>query len=746
MKVESILRLFVHRRTVHILCCMIVPLTVVASTYAQVAGISYTLTPMAERVYFDKNSGLADGTFFGARLGFGFGEYAELSGLYLVSTGLGTDFSRFSDLGGEYRDAFDMLPSREVSTRQYGANLKFNLGRSTIFPFVSVGTGILEFDPENLDKSRVIYLTGAAGLQFGLSDHFGLLVQVQDLVYRYTPSNVLLSDADLADLGLMSTDFRQLNVNNFAVRVGLQIYAGGRVRGELTDVDRALREQFSGGLSGIRLQVEPIGGVIDFDEDLGYTNHQRMAGILAGIDLGSYLGLRGFYLRGVEEDAFTDFDNLQAYGGEVKLKFGTVMRRVIPHVVLGGGYLDVLSGYEGNGVMQPVDRPFAFGGAGFTLPLTGAIQLHGGVRALLLTTEDVESVSDPSEISTNLFYTAGISFGLGGGNGAGGSRPPLVSPADSRALTAEAELERARRQIDSLQISLRRARGLDAGVYTPDPDAEMLSEPGTTESRWITVPTPERGELYIRYGEAGGPPSTGVASNRVIYVDPTTGEVVGVRDSAETVGAAGESLTADDIQAIVRDAVRRELQSSGRDEVVLFEDDVSATERRLHDRITELEERIAARQTDSRTVIVRDDVDRVGGFGRSAYELNALIPFAGVGFSGEQIGMAGLRADIRSNSLAGARFMPELVTAVGTDGLSYAINGDVAFPLGFQVASFRPYAGLGLGLVTADGAELVFNLLAGAEHAGLYGRFFAEYMSQDFFDLNRIVVGYRLSF
>lgn len=724
---------------VHGLCLLIVPAAIVLSVHAQVTGISYTLTPVAERIYFDNNAGLADGTLIGGRLGLAFGEYTELSGIYLESTGLTTDFTRFADLGEEHRDAFEALPSRDVSTRQQGANLKFNLGRGTIFPFVSIGTGIVEFDPEMMDRSRVIYLSGAAGLQFGLGDRFGLLVQVQDLVYRYTPSNVLLSETDLADLGLTASDFRQVNVNNLALRVGLQMYAGGRPRGELTEVDHSLRSQFSNGLAGIRLQVEPIGGRIDFRDVLGYRERQRVAGVLAGIDLGPYLGLRGFYWRGVEEGALTDFDDLQAYGGEVKLKFGAVMGRLMPHLVLGGGYLDVLQGYEGNGVTQPVDRPFASGGAGFSIPLTGAIELHGGARAILLTTEDVENVSDPSDISANFFYSGGISFGLGGGRAAA-SRPAVEATRASRDLTpAETELERARRQIDSLQVALQRERRFGSVVPTSDTAAVVQSEP-RSGPRWITVPIPETGELYVRYGDPGAAAAAGRTPPGMVYVDPETGNVVDGPTTSAPLEALDPSLTSDDVEAIVRDVVGRELRASGREQIIPRGDAAAETERRLLERIAELEQRLAAREADSQTVLRRFDVDR------ASYELEAIAPFAGVGFSNAQIGVAGLRADVRSLSLDGVRILPELVAAIGADGVSYGINVDVAFPLGFQVRSFRPYAGLGLGLVTADGAELVFNVLAGVEQAGLYGRFFAEYMSQDFFDLNRIVAGYRLSF
>ena len=663
-------------------------------SHAQVTGVSYTLSPVAGRVYFDKNAGLEDGTFIGGRVGFGFGEYAELSGIYLVSNGLRTSFAEFDHLGEEFRDRFALLPRRDVDVTQMGAELKFNLGRGSIFPFLSTGTGILRFDPENLDQSRLIYLSGSAGLQLGLSDHFAVLVQVEDLVYRYKPSNVLLSENDLSDLGLTAGSFRQVNVNNLALRVGIQIYAGGRARGELTEVDRALRAQLSRGLSGISLQVEPMAGVIDFADELRFREAQRMVGISAGFDLGPYLGLRGLYWRGIEGGSITDFDRLQAFGGEIKLKFGAVAGVFVPHLSLGGGYLDVLSGYEGNGFEEAVDRPFAMGGAGLSVALTDAIHAHGAVRSLLMSTESTQTVNDPSQLAASMLYGAGISFGIG--------RRTL----DYRPPSSDIDVQTAliRRQNDSLRVALLRAQGRPSGILPADSAAVTVGE------RWVTLPIPASGELYVRYGE----PSEKAPS-------------VSIRPEPET--AEEESVTAEDIRRIVRETLQREIRERG-----VSRDDTS-TVRRLLDRIDELERRLEARDA-NRTSRPAEP---------TGYRLESFLPVAG--FSLSPVGaVAGLRADFRSPALVGARFIPEVVAMADDEGLDFGINGGAAFPLGFNVASVRPYAGLGLGLITHGGVEMVFNLFAGAEQVTSRGRFFGEYMSQDFFDLHRIVLGYRLSF
>lgn len=730
-----------------ILCILCIATGAVGRTaHAQLSGVSYTLTPVADWVYFDANAGISDGLLYGGRVGFGFGEFTELSAIYLLSRDLQTSFSDFKGFGDELQDEFDFLPERDVGLRLYGADLKFNLGRGTIFPFVSLGTGILEIDPENIDRAEVIYLSGSAGLQLGLSDNFALLAQVQDLTYRYTPSSVLLTEADLADLGLEAADFGRRTVHNIGLRIGLQVHMGGRARGELTAVDRSLQNYFSGGISGIRLQVEPLGGVINFAEDLGYPEQQRMAGVLAGLDLGPYLGVRGFYWRGVKEGALLDFDDIQAFGGELHLTFGRLMRGISPRIVLGGGYLDVLEGFDGSGGIAADDRPFASGGADVVLSIGRSISIHGGLRALLMSADDPENVADPSQIATSLMYTAGISFGLGGrGVDRYAAAPPPADPLrPSGGLDARqsAELARLSRQIDSL-------RAVGMGLQVPPEGVVLEASPDGSitdvvdgSRRWVTIPMPDQGELYVRYGEpAEGPPSTG-RETPVVVVDPATGRATYVGSQGE--GPSAESLRAGDVERIVREVLRRELQATGAtSDFAVTSDPLSPTERTLLARIEELERRLAERQADVRPV---DRTSLVASPSTPGYEIAGVTPFAGFGLSRDQIGVVGIRADIRSRSLASASFLPELAIAAGTGGMSFGLNGNVAFPFGVTIGSIRPYAGIGLGLVTTGGSQLVFNLLAGAEQAGLYGRAFVEYMSQDFFELNRFVIGYRIRF
>ncbi|RMF62458.1 MAG: hypothetical protein D6746_04000, partial [Bacteroidetes bacterium] len=436
---------------------------------AQVSGISYTLTPTIEHVEFDNESGLDNTQFYGGRVGFSFGEYVELSGLYLYTPEGRTRLGGLAVL--QDRDPgldLDLL-ARDVTMHRYGGQLKFNVGTGIVHPYLVVGTGIFRFEPDNLDASETIYLSGGAGIQYALDRRYTFTVGVEGLTYRHNAAT-LLSEADLSDLGLTRDDFTLERRTNLGVRAGFQVYLGGRRPGELTELDRAFEEQFSGGLRNLRLQVEPFWGQVDFDADLGFQNTQRMAGVFAGLDFGPYVGVRGFYWRGVQDGEIAKFVDLQAYGGEMKLAFSTSGQGLTPYLTLGGGVMDVFGDYQGNTTVVPEDQTFAMGGVGASLPLGETIRLHGSVRSLLMSTVDAEQVSDPNQIQTSFMYSAGLSFSLGRkAPSAGALIGEEISRTRAEAMTAQERLaaelaereraiRRAKARIDSLAMLLAEAQ------------------------------------------------------------------------------------------------------------------------------------------------------------------------------------------------------------------------------------------------------------------------------------------------
>ncbi|GIV58737.1 MAG: hypothetical protein KatS3mg042_1650 [Rhodothermaceae bacterium] len=531
---------------------------------AQVSGISYTLTPTIEHVEFDNESGLDNTQFYGGRVGFSFGEYVELSGLYLYTPEGRTRLGRLAVL--QDRDPgldLDLL-ARDVTMHRYGGQLKFNVGTGIVHPYLVVGTGIFRFEPDNLDASETIYLSGGAGIQYALDRRYTFTVGVEGLTYRHNAAT-LLSEADLSDLGLTRDDFTLERRTNLGVRAGFQVYLGGRRPGELTELDRAFEEQFSGGLRNLRLQVEPFWGQVDFDADLGFQNTQRMAGVFAGLDFGPYVGVRGFYWRGVQDGEIAKFVDLQAYGGEMKLAFSTSGQGLTPYLTLGGGVMDVFGDYQGNTTVVPEDQTFAMGGVGASLPLGETIRLHGSVRSLLMSTVDAEQVSDPNQIQTSFMYSAGLSFSLGRkAPSAGALIGEEISRTRAEAMTAQerlaaelAERERAIRRaearIDSLAMLLAEAQQGNAAAMerlrgelrrdslrvagTPDTAAVATRRPAAAATRtseaaagagkreYVTLPVPEEGELYVRYGRPGGV-SVESLTGDALLIDPLTGAIV----------------------------------------------------------------------------------------------------------------------------------------------------------------------------------------------------------------------------
>ncbi|MFH0777056.1 MAG: hypothetical protein V2A71_00350, partial [Candidatus Eisenbacteria bacterium] len=148
-----------------------------SNVQAQVTGISYTLSPIVEGVSFEDESGLKDAALFGGKLGFGFGEFIELNGLYVVGDPLRTDFGGLPGFDDATTVLLSHLPSRDTELHMVGGELKFNLGRSALLPFVTLGTGVVRFVPDDLNDSKVIYLRGGVGLQYSFRDRYAIVAQ-----------------------------------------------------------------------------------------------------------------------------------------------------------------------------------------------------------------------------------------------------------------------------------------------------------------------------------------------------------------------------------------------------------------------------------------------------------------------------------------------------------------------------------------------------------------------------------------
>ena len=811
-------------------------LTAAGPATAQVEGLGYRLAPSGTYVFFDGDAALGDGLLYGGGGGLSFGEFLELNGSYLFGP-FQTDFSGFSGTEGDpdLAAALAALPARDVDVQRYGGELKLNLATGAVVPFLTGGAGIVRFSPDGQEASRSLYLLGGAGLQFSLADRYGLSVSADAFGYRYNPGTAFFSGADLDAAGLGLENFNQVEVINPSVRAALSVYLGGRRPGELSAIDREFQRQFSGGLSGLSLVVEPFYGRTDFDDAFNYSD-QTFVGGEAGFDLGPLVGVRGFYGRGVESGDPTSFEDIQMYGGDVRLRLNAG-DGLIPFLTVGAGYLDVLSGYADTFDDNPEvdrslaeDRPFAVGGGGIELPIGRRLRAIGEVRALVMSTQDEGDVSRPDDVYFSPSYRAGLSFGLGGSSG---SRVAVVRQEDlareraeyeaalateravatAREAELQAAIEQARLEGDSLAVARLRAQQTVARAQTAAlpaapaaPGTVMLPREVRTNQgdRIVTVPLPENGELYVRYGDPGG-----------VNIESATDGTAPLAQRAPA-PAAAPGITEAEIREIIRSALRE--SQATQNGAPLTENDVAMIERRIEDRIADrvgerlrdqdrasssqteverLERRMEDQMREIRQLLLQmqsapqqpvivgpqgavtpvapqGDTVAVRYPERPVVQplpeapaalrssgVYAVSPTVGFGLGRTDNLLAGLRLEYASGGAL--TYVPEILIGV-TGRRSFTANLDATF--GLPVQSFEaygaPYLRGGIGLVNrgADdgvpddfdsevddgGTALTLNLGLGANLAVGGGRFFVDFTTGNLGKYNRFTTGYRFPF
>jgi hypothetical protein len=749
---------------------------------AQVRGVSYSLSPTGSAMSWNKQSGLDGGYMYGGQLGFGFGRYVELSGLYMISTDVKTNIGRIDFLGPlSYPRSSanaEIFQRREVDITRYGGNLTFNIGSGIAIPYISAGTGIIGIDPENRPKSEHIYLSGGAGLKFSIDDRLTFNVGVDNIWYRYNPAKTFIGDADMTYLGLNRSLVQDKEVGNWALTAGITGYLGGRNPAHMSDLDKDLQRQFSGGFRGISLIVEPTVGVIQFNDKLAYRDNQRVAGGSAGFDFGPFVGIRGFYLRGLEEDEWTKFDKFAMYGGEMKFRLNDASTGIVPYLSIGGGYIDVNNQYEGRRVAS--DKPFALGGGGVELKLNDNFKLFGSAKAILVSSDDISDINSTENISNSWMFSGGMSFALGAKR-----KTRVVRFVDLEGQIKEVTVEHDREVID-----LREQIASEQAKSTTTSKTESKTETKSDAPKFITIPILEDGEVYIRFGKTSTmkvmPEETvrssslnsmdieqlrsmiqsilretlrenGIISSntRAARVDTVVvvREVEKRQDSGKTElqinveGAQGQKID----EKAIEDRVLRKIADQQNDTVKSLERQVADLQKRLDSQSTTGggSQQVVTSNTSSTQNESRDPntIEKLN--------LEGLSATAGFNLAGKPFQfLLGVRADY--GDVFGGRFTLAPDATLGFfNTISYNMNLNLITDI--RVDSFdpwRPYAGFGLGILGfseppsgVKGVQGTFNLLVGAEKSiGEKNAVFVEYMNMNLFRFNRVQAGYRFAF
>lgn len=748
-------------------CCL---LSINPAARAQISGISYKLSAYGSSASFSNEAGLSSGDIYGGAFGLRFGDRVEVSGNYFFSDApVETDFSRFGngtigELEGNIRPGIPALGGRQVDLRRYGGSLRINAWHGRIVPFVTAGAGILEFKPDGLESTESIYGSAGIGLALSVSRWMNFSVTAEEYAYQVNPGVTFLPGSGMRPGagGLFSWK----NAGMRTLTASLTLIFGGHEGGMMAYSDR--KQIYRG--SRLRLAVEPFYGQINFNEALGFPESRALAGISAGFDLGPYVGMRGFYWRNTDQDvAFEDglpdeFGEVEYFGGEVDLRINSRGggRDIVPFVLMGVGYMKVgeEASFANQSGLSIASRNFAIGGVGLDLGLGAGLRLNGSVRSVLMSTLADETASDPGQIVSSRMYTFGVKFSLGGG-----SRRVLENQLASERAEAQAhveavnaELARMRASLDSLSSA--RAMQTDIAAVndtlaipsriqfaTNDSTMAAVSQTSNISGRTVTIPVPEVGEIYIRFGDlpAGAPNSPPFV---VTMPDEefTTREVSPTAEQVQPDSAAGP-LTPEQIEEIASQVARAMPERGG----------ISASE--LAEILSQIEERMerhVAQELDGLRAHERDITEMVmapedtttrqgilGAFGKP--RLAALQPHLGLRMGGATQLLFGIRGDLRFSRL-GFRILPEVSVGI-IDQLSVAMLGTAAWNLR-RVGPLDLYGGPGIGFFVDESFsdfELVLNLLVGAEFfAWGTSRFFTEFSTLDFFDVNRLILGYRV--
>lgn len=383
-------------------------LLVTSYSFSQMKDISFTLSPMAEYTWWDEQSGLEDNLLYGGKVGFGFGQYLELNGIYMTNRSMRTDFSSF----GNGIDA-NLIPQRDVRIDQYGGELKINLSNSAISPYFTLGTGIQRLQLEDQDATEQIYASFGLGLRLALTNRINFLIEGRALGFQNNSVTNLLTTQDRDDLGILASNYVREDLLNFSAIAALQIYLGGRKPGELSDLDQAYLNAYKNNFKGWSWIIEPGVVYIDFDSNSLYRD-TYLAGGYFGVDFNEYVGVRAYFFQSMEDEKLSlDFDRMNMYGFEFRAKLNDG-NGVTPYLILGGGQLATQSNYETS--IASINAPnstFANAGLGLDIPLGKNFLITGGVRAMATSERSNANLLAPEALQTHLMYNAGVKLQLG---------------------------------------------------------------------------------------------------------------------------------------------------------------------------------------------------------------------------------------------------------------------------------------------------------------------------------------------
>lgn len=708
---------------------------------ARAQGITYTIAPTGASLQWDRDLGLRNHSLYGAQASLDFERLISLQGYYLTNDGVKSAVDRLGLSG----DLATQLKDQQLNVRSFGANVVWKFWKGGVAPFLKTGGGILEIRPDSGRSNRQIVLNAGGGIRIGADAPVHLDLYAEDMMMRIDRYSLFNSGTPVAR-DPNANKLRHNYVFGAALGIPLGLNTNDRTREE--------GERVQWGLAGASLTLEPFAGRMSFDKKLGADSgrallrNQELAGLRAGIDLGRYVGVRGFYWRGTDRN-FKRVESLQSWGGELQFRLNS-SPGLTPYLLAGAAQLDFDAEDTTATAQISDDKLSLLLGAGVSLPIGERFALNASARDYLFGQGNgADSVSSPSDLRHNWMFSVGLRVSLAGRSG---TRAAQQTSQKEQSLGARVRADSLR--LVALRDSLQR-RDVASGQSLRDSlmiiDGRVVRVDSTTLERlkkeakadstkrgnmnvpgFITIPVPVVGEFYVRYGPAQGMttsfPSLQGDSTRLASMSTTEREAYlnRVIDSVVTARVAARTAT-----------LERQLQQT------------------------------QARQAEQPTVVtapaaapvVVERVNRYDIIGSDAR--GGLMVYTGATVNGGAQLLIGGRFDLGSFSgiNSNLHFAPEIAFGAGSGGRSTMVVANAQYMfrkmrLG-QTRTIQPHALAGVGFLnfsdrvgSRDGLQGVINLGYGAsiplmKNPGTRAApvLTFEHQGVDFFQLNRFLVG-----
>lgn len=735
-------------------------------TTSSAQGLTFTVSPSARWIEWDEDLGFKQSRLFGGSVGMGFGRYVGLQAFHHQADGLKLFEATEGD---ETPQLFDLAKS--------GLQVSLALGSGTFVPIVVGGGSLLKFQPKDGDELKKLTLDYGAGFRVVLSESLHGEVLVESTQFRLDPVFLATGEPSFEGTGPLR--------RNMTLRASLGLQFGRRSFDKATELDDAFAQRYQAPFSNFALAIEPLIGRLDYDKSIDLDN-QEMVGIRAGVDFGSFFGLRGFHWWGTDSD-FGSTTDLKAYGGEAQFTLASGPG-LNPYLLGGAGELTWGKAEEGQPAL-PSDQTALILGGGVDFNFGPRVRATVAARDFILSgsdlsaSPDLNTISNPDDLVHNWQFSAGLKF-LVGRSGIRSAKPaaPKVSEAPAPAMGEPAQgAEKATEAMvqptpdrptvvvvpqaapaapttppvataGAVAPSQMPAQGMPAGAIEVRVDTIIkVTEPANT----IVLPILERGEIYIRFGEPGSVPLVTTLRPQGEAAPP----------AAPAVGQAAPTL--EDLRRLIQDELGRQPERPAMDPESLRDlesrllrrlDEVEAAARRAEAAASNPAPVVVTREPEVVVVTREPDtvvVTRASGTSDSMERrVEELRPYTGFNLTGDFQALIGIGVDIGPIK-PGSRFrlVPQAALGFGQGPASLMVSADVEYRFPDVDAGRRltlePLVSIGPGLIKRDKMELQLGMFlgTGARFYESNGReklhLFGGIQGVDFFDDTRFIIGMR---